>query len=243
MFDEIFAFTFGLIFGSLANLIILRFHTFEPLFFGGSKCLYCGKRLKWFELIPLFSFIVQKGRCRKCSTRLSFQYPAIEILTGVLFLFIWLKFENLSPYFFLSLFFWYLLFLASLYDLKHQILPDEFIFGGVFLAILGNFLFFRPGLLYSLAAGFSFFFFFVFLWFLTKKQGLGLGDAKMALALGIFLGFPKAVFGLIFSFWLGGAVGIALLALKKANLKTPIPFGPFLFLGSFIAFFLDLGKF
>lgn len=243
MLEGFFFFVSGLIFGSLGNLIIFRLHTSESLFWGGSKCLYCGKNLKWFELIPVASFIFQKGRCRNCETKLSIQYPIVEILTGVIFFLIWLKFQNLSSAFFFSLVFWYFLFLASVYDLKHQILPEEFILPALILAIVVKFFFFSNNFLLSLIAGFSIFTFFALLWFITKRQGIGFGDAKMALALGIFLGFPKAVFGLIFSFWLGALIGIYLILFKKAGMKTPIPFGPFLFLGNFIAFFLDLGKF
>ena len=240
MFEGFFFFALGLIFGSLGNLIIFRLHTSESLFWGGSKCLYCGKKLKWLELIPVASFIFQKGRCRNCETRLSFQYPAVELLSGLLFLFVWLKFPSYSPEFFFSLAFWFFLLLASIYDLKHQVLPEEFVLSALVLAMGAKFFFFMDDFFPSFATGFSIFAFFVLLWFITKKQGIGFGDAKMALALGIFLGFPKAVFGLVFSFWLGALVGIYLILFKKAGMKTPIPFGPFLFLGNFIAFILNL---
>ncbi|OGZ32672.1 MAG: hypothetical protein A3H02_01235 [Candidatus Niyogibacteria bacterium RIFCSPLOWO2_12_FULL_41_13] len=238
--EEIIVFIFGLILGSFANLIIFRLHTGEKILFARSKCLNCRKTLKWFELIPVASFIFQKGRCRNCETRLSLQYPAVELLSGLLFLFIWLKFLTYSPEFFFSLAFWFFLLLASIYDLKHQILPEEFILSALILAISAKFFFFKDIFFPSFATGFAIFAFFVLLWFITKKQGIGFGDAKMALALGIFLGFPKAVFGLIFSFWLGALVGIYLILFKKAGMKTPIPFGPFLFLGNFIAFILNL---
>lgn len=237
---EIIVFVLGMILGSFANLIIFRLHTGESIIFGKSKCLYCGKNLKWFELIPIASFIFQKGRCRDCETRLSFQYPIVELLSGLLFVFVWLKFLNYSPEFFFSLAFWFFLFLASIYDLKHQILPEEFILSALILAIIGKFFFFSNDFLSSLIAGFSIFAFFVLLWLITKRRGIGFGDAKMALGLGVFLGFPKAVFGLIFSFWLGALVGIYLILFKKAGMKTPIPFGPFLFLGNFLAFILNL---
>lgn len=236
MFDEIFVFIFGLIFGSLANLIIFRLRTFEPLFWGGSKCLYCAKKLKWFELIPIISFLIQKGRCRTCKSKISFQYPIVELLTGLLFLLIWLKWQGNIFLLFWWLGFWYLLFLASIYDLKHQILPEEFILPGLLLAIFGNFFFFPQFFINSLLTGLSIFLFFILVWFLTKKKGMGFGDSKMALGFGIFLGFPQAIFGLILSFWLGAIVGLILLFLKKANLKTPFPFGPFLFLGNFVIF-------
>lgn len=239
-------FVLGLIFGSLANLVVLRLHTSEPIISGRSQCLYCGKRLNLVELIPFFSFIIQKGRCRACSSRLSLQYPVVEGLAAGLFLLIWLNWTASAPVYNLNNFlvllwqlsFWYLLFLASLYDIKHQILPEEFVLPGILLAAIGNLIFYPETLLVSLASGFSIFALFILLWLITKKRGIGLGDGKMALALGIFLSFPLSVFGFVFSFWLGSIFGLSLLALKKAKMKTPIPFGPFLFSGNFIAFLL-----
>lgn len=239
MFAEVFIFILGLIFGSFANSAIFRLDSSESLFSGRSKCLSCQKKLNWLELIPVISFIIQKGRCRKCKVKLSYQYPLVEFGAGLLFLSVWLNLwtsdiHNLV----LGISFWYLLFIASIYDLKHQILPDIFIYSGAVIAMLANYN--HPA---SMLSGFFAFLFFGFIWFFSKGKAIGFGDAKMAGGLGLFLGFPKIISGLVFSFWIGAFYGLVLIILKKANLKTAIPFGPYLFLGSFISWLYDVNIF
>lgn len=238
--EETLVFIFGLIFGSFGNLLVFRLHTSEPLFMGGSKCLHCQEKLYWFELIPVVSFIVQKGKCRNCGSKLSLQYPIVEIASGFLFLFVWLAaLSDFSVLLVLSILFWFSLFLASIYDLKHKILPDEFILIAGLAALLSRLFLAGAKLeLNVILAALSAFLFFAFIWLASRGKAMGLGDAKMAGASGLFLGFPKIVPALVFSFWLGAIFGILLLILKRANLKSAVPFGPFLFIGAFLSWIL-----
>lgn len=162
-----FAFLFGLIFGSFANVILLRLNTGESIIVSGSRCFSCSRKLKWFELIPIFSFIALRARCRSCKSRISIQYPLVELGTGVLFvLLIWklLGFYNLggsdsfgywvlpdylllithnslliTHYSFLLLA-WFFLWVAALYDARHMILPDSLLLTA-FLFGVGSFAF------------------------------------------------------------------------------------------------------
>jgi leader peptidase (prepilin peptidase)/N-methyltransferase len=181
------------------------------------------------------------------------QYPLLELGTGILFLAIWLSPEVsrglTSGQLVASFIFWYLLFLASIYDLRHKILPDEFIYGaGLAALIYGLTMSFNfKGLAMSFNSlktdfltAFIVFLFFAGLWLFSKGKAMGFGDAKMAGALGLFLGFPKIAPALIFSFWSGALAGLFLIIFKKARLKSAVPFGPFLFLGGFSAWLLNV---
>lgn len=131
----------------------------------------------------------------------------------------------------------------SAYDLRHQIIPDKLVYPFILLAV-GCWLLVERASLYYLLAGAFFFGFFALLWLISRGKWLGFGDAKLALGLGFLLGPWNSLAAFLFSFWLGGLVGIFLMALKKKrfNLKTQIPFAPFLVVGSFLAFLIG-GKF
>src|SRR3989338_5650181 len=221
-------FIFGLIIGSFLNVVILRYNTART-FGGRSACMSCQNTLSWHELIPLFSFVILGGRCKNCQTKISWQYPAVELLTGVIFS---------------------LLIVVAVYDLKHKIIPDmlAFIFG--ILAFLGLFFFtsygFYPHLpgLWDFLAGPLIAFPFAAIWFLSRGTWMGLGDAKLAVGLGWLLGLSRGLSGVVVAFWSGAVLGALLIALtKKYGMKSEIPFAPFLVLGAVIAFLFELHLF
>lgn len=228
-----FIFGFGLAVGSFLNAVIFRHNTGEKILAGRSRCFSCGKTLHWYELIPVLSFLIQKGRCRNCQSKISWQYPAVELLTGFLFLFFYLKWrQDLSV-----LVWWFsivgLLILLAVYDLRHKILPDRFNYAFLLLSFFSIFDDFRIStlLLSALPA-----FFLFLLWFFSRGRWMGLGDAKLALGGGFILGYPLGLAALFLSFWIGAAVGIFLLLTNsKVTLKSEIPFGPFLVLGIILA--------
>lgn len=250
MIVEFFVFIFGLIFGSFANVVVLRLNTGESLVFKGSRCFFCSRKLSWFENIPLISFLVLQGRCRTCKSRISWQYPAVEFSSGLLFLLLYLKilpnFQVLN-FVIIALFFWLLL-VISVYDLHHKIIPNSLVYLASGVSLL--FVIVDSGywnLIPHLLSGFGLFAFFALLWLISKGRWMGFGDAKLALAIGIMLGWPLSLTALVFSFWLGAFVGIAFLLGHRVSkliwtpsvqvgLKTQIPFGPFLFTGSLIVF-------
>jgi len=275
----IFVFIFGAIIGSFLNVVILRYNTGESVVYSGSRCLSCGKKLTWQELIPIFSFLIQKGRCRQCGSKISWQYPIIETITGIIFVSVVYKIFNfqfsISNQFsifnfqsiFSLIFFWLifsLLIIISVYDIRHQIIPNKFVYTLIILSLVSIFLDsptlpddivgkvgaptplgvgvgiwdFLARILPGFLVGVGFFSFFGLLWLVSKGHWMGLGDAKIALASGWLLGPIGGLIALFMSFWLGAIFGVFLLlfAPKKFKLESRIPFGPFLALGTLIAF-------
>jgi len=240
---EIIVFLFGLAIGSFLNSIVFRYNTGESVANGRSRCFNCGRALSWAELIPVFSFLILRGKCKNCSSKISWQYPAGELLTGILFLAFFIEWQKKFPDNAAVLLFWFLicsfLVLITLYDIKHKIIPDSFAYSFLALAFLSKFIFSEINLLdlflSLLPAAFLF-----SLWFFSKGRWMGLGDAKLMLGGGVFLGFPGVVYALLLSFWIGALAGIALLlGFSGITIKSEIPFGPFLILGIVLAFFFS----
>ncbi len=240
-------FVFGLCAGSFLNVIIYRLPKNERIF-GRSCCPYCKKTIAWYDLIPGFSFCRLLGKCRFCRKKISWQYPIVEIATGALFLLIFnelqiLNFQNLPSV-------CYLFFVACslivifVIDLKHYIVPDEIIYPAIIFTIffrlfenwklgIGN----LQLLLSSLLSGFLAAAFFLAIVLVSKGKWMGLGDVKLAGFLGLFLSWPKILPALFVAFLLGAIMGLGLIGAGKKTLKSEIPFGPFLIIGGFIAFF------
>ena len=250
-------FTFGLIIGSFLNVVILRLNT-ERSFGGRSGCMVCRNQLTWYELIPVFSYIFLGGRCKNCKTKISMQYPLVELATGIIFALLFLKFQNIFfldtlkfsiTYAYYAVMFSLLMVIATYY-LKHKIIPDTLsLFLGV-LAFIGLFFFnasnsfqFQPHLpsLLDFLSGLLMSAFFAFFWLVSKGTWMGLGDAKLSVGLGWLLGFSMMLSGLVISFWIGAIIGIALVIFsKKHGMKSEIPFAPYLVLGTLIAFIFEL---
>ncbi|MCX6752228.1 MAG: prepilin peptidase [Candidatus Nomurabacteria bacterium] len=257
-------FIFGLIIGSFLNVVIFRLNT-KRSFGGRSGCMSCLNKLSWYELIPLFSFLGLKGRCRNCKSKISIQYPLVEFVTGIVFAFLFLRlFASGGQNSFLTLPFiitytyyaitFSLLMVISVYDLRHKIIPDSlaFIFGalaflGLFFFHGGNFYWQMPSILEFLS-GFLIALPFAFFWFVSSGRWMGLGDAKLALGIGWLLGFVGALSGLVIAFWSGALVGICLIIFKSSKtsrlgMKSEIPFAPFLVFGAFLVFIFGLNLF
>lgn len=237
-------FILGLIIGSFLNVVIFRFNTNKSLG-GRSGCMVCQKQLTWYELIPVLSFLGLRGRCRTCKTKISIQYPLVELTTGLVFLALFLKFSAQGGSAFLGqdLFFWFnptflvtyayyaimfsILLVIAVYDLKHKIIPDvlAFVFGA--LAFVGLFFFYNNGLLSQMSfsphlpsilefsSGILIALPFAFFWLVSGGRWMGLGDAKLALGIGWLLGLTNALSGLVIAFWSGAIIGIALIIFSK----------------------------
>jgi len=190
-----------------------------------------------------------KRKCRYCKKNIAWQYPAIEILTGLVFLLIFnfqfsifdssiLQFFNFQTIISLV----YLLIIGSflivifIYDLKHYIIPDKILYPAVALTLLYRFINFEsllPALVSAvLASGFFF-----LIWLVSKGKWMGFGDVKLALFMGLFLGWPDILVALFSAFLIGSVAGIGLMVLGKKKLKSQVPFGPFLIIGTFLALF------
>src|SRR3989344_2136087 len=230
MANGIFVFLTGLVFGSFANVIILRQNTGESLIFRGSRCFFFGRALKWFELIPVISFFALRGKSRNCGSKISWQYPAVEIASGFLFLLLYLLGQ--CPV--LAILFFWILLVISVYDFRHKIIPDSLAYSAIAVSVF--FRLFDFGLSHIFTA-LGLFLFFAFLWLVSSGRWMGFGDAKLALAIGLFLGWPAGLVAFLVSFWLGAAVGVVYLFWSKSgSLKAQIPFAPVLSLGGLTAF-------
>lgn len=243
-------FVFGLVIGSFLNVVIFRYNTHRS-FGGRSGCLTCQKKLSWDELIPVFSFLFLKGRCKGCQTRISIQYPIVEIITGIIFAGLFLKFQNVFfldtlgftvAYAYYAIIFSLFLVIA-VYDLKHKIVPDSLALVLGILSFLGIFFFsnfnFYPHWpnLWEIFSGPLIASPFALLWLVSRGAWMGLGDAKLAISLGWVLGLGVALSSLVVAFWAGAILGIILIALSKNHgLKSEIPFAPFLMFGAVLAF-------
>lgn len=250
-------FVFGLIIGSFLNVVIFRFNTGHS-FRGRSKCLSCQNKLGWYELIPIFSFLALRGRCKNCQVKISVQYPIVELLSGLIFAALFLKFQDIfyldtvsfsiSYGYYAAMF--SILLIIAVYDFKHKIIPDvlAFVFG--LLAFIGLFLFknylFYPHLptLSEYLSGVLLSLPFALVWLVSKGKWMGLGDAKISLGLGWLLGFSRILSGIVLAFWSGAAIGLLLIAFSgRHSMKSEIPFAPFLFLGVLLAFLFELQLF
>ena len=239
-----FIFIVGLFAGSFLNVLADRLPKGKSPIKGRSHCDKCRKTLKWFDLIPLLSFISLKGKCRYCFTPLSFYYPIVELATGVIFALTFYFFGIMNHELRIMDLFYYLFLVSSLIviffaDLRYGIIPDKVVFSAITIIFL--YLFINPSSLiinhlFS-AVGASLFFLLLFL--ITKGKGMGFGDVKFAFLMGLILGFPNIIVGLYVAFLTGAIIGcILILWRKKRVFGTAIPFGPFLVIGTLVSIFL-----
>lgn len=252
-------FLFGTIIGSFLNVVIYRYNSGTSPLTGRSQCFACGKTLVWYELVPVFSFLFQKGRCRGCGTKLSWQYPIVEALSGALFVLVYLLGKPLVESVYLLTIFSTLLVIA-VYDLRHQIIPDGL---ALFFALLsvawflgmipGNYTeAFRFPYYWTLIAGPMLFAPFWVLWLVSRGRWIGLGDGKLAWGIGWFLGATLGASAVMLGFWTGAAWALFFMAYQRItkkfsgaalSMQSEIPFGPFLILGTVIVYFTQVNFF
>lgn len=222
-------FLLGLVSGSFFNSVIYRLEKKESLK-GRSYCPFCKHSLSWQDLVPIVSFFILKGRCRYCKKRISWQYPAVELAVGLLFSFLFYVLWPSSAFIYCLIIF-SLLLLIFVFDLKHFLIPSEFLYPAIVIALFYNFS------LKAIITGCLSALFFLLIFLLSKGRWLGFGDVKLALFMGLFLGWPNILTALFSSFFTGAIIGIGLIFLKKKGWKSEVPFAPFLISGTFIAFF------
>ncbi len=227
-------FIFGLVIGSFLNVIICRIPKGESIIFPASHCTLCGKPIKWYDNIPIISFIVLRGKCRQCGNKISFIYPLVEISAAIIFTLFFIKF-SLTFLFLKYLIFSSFLIALSVIDFSHYILPNSLTYPLSAVGFIFSF-FLPPKVLYAisaaavasaclyligLAVGKS-----------VSKEALGFGDVKLIFAITLFIGLK----GIIFTLFFGSILGIcaSLLVLKKRQ----IPFGPFLSMAALLYPFL-----
>lgn len=237
----IFAGLFGLIVGSFLNALLFRWGTGAKVWHGRSRCMRCGHVLGALDLVPVFSFLFLRGRCRYCRAAISWQYPAVEALAALLFVGVYALNPAPAPFIFWSVVWMALLFVA-VYDLRHQIILPSF---SLFLAALALVYVWTLGFgVWNFAAGFLLAAPLFLLSLVSRGRWMGWADSGLELSLGWLLGLTAGLTALMLAFWTGAAVGIALLSLsKKVTIGSEVPFAPFLILGTAIAYFFHVDFF
>jgi leader peptidase (prepilin peptidase) / N-methyltransferase len=231
---------FGLIVGSFLNVVIHRLPRGESIVFPPSHCPSCRVEIPFYLNIPLLSYVILLGRCRSCRARISPQYPLVEGLTALSF---WLATNafGLTLHAAAAAVFLSLMIALAAIDLEHMILPDELTLGGAALFFVYSFFNPEVGQLDAVLSGLGAALFFAALFFfylkVRKIEGLGFGDVKMALLMGLFLGLHRLAVAILLASLSGLLVGIFFIVFKKKNLKLALPFGPFLALGSYASLF------
>ena len=244
----VYAAVLGLIVGSYLNVLIFRLPLGISTVTPRSRCPRCGAPIRALDNIPVISFLALGGRCRHCGARISWRYPGVEAVTGLLFLTCFLRFgiSLQSP---VAALFCALMLALAMIDYDHMILPDKLTFAGIALGILlqpfvpwarlweGPWGAMAGGVLGAvLGSGLLLAVWGVWL-LVRREEGMGLGDAKMLAAIGAFLGWKGVLVSLFFAALAGAVVGLALMAFRGTDLKSKLPFGTFLALGGLIALF------
>ena len=233
--------TYGLLIGSFLNVLIYRIPRDESIAFPGSHCPVCSHKLAWYDNVPLFSYLSLKGECRYCKTSISLQYPLIESLNAIIYIFLYFRF-GFSPIFVFYALVSSALIAIAIIDLKELIIPDSLVISiialTVFYKAINYFVYsVSPDILDSifglLAAGGLFLAIVIF-----SGGGMGGGDVTLIGALGFVLGLKNIFLVIFLSFLYGATISIFLLATKLKTRKDPIPFGPFIILGFFTTIFV-----
>ena len=247
----IFVFIFGASIGSFLNSIIYRLPRRKKIFFDRSICPICQHRLSFLDLIPIFSFLFSGGRCRYCRAKISWQYPIVELTTGFLFLFGYLNLSNqfltVTPQFPISNFQFPILLLRNwffisvmvfvfIYDLKYMLIEDIVVIPAIIIIFFLNLLagISLPSIFLGAIITLGFF---LTQYILTKKRGIGEGDLRLGVLIGIMFAWPNVLISLFTSYFIGGIIALALLIIGRKKLTSKIPLGPFLAIGSLLTLF------
>ncbi len=236
-----FIFILGLFVGSFLNVAILRLKANEQFTKGRSKCLNCQKELKVFDLVPVFSFIFLRGKCRYCRKKISWQYPLLELATGLIFLLGYFNFlapSNLTgqlPFLLAYLIFSCFLIVIFVYDLKYYLILDKVSLTALIVALVINFIF-GKSILNLLVAALVVAGFFLVQFVVSGGKWIGGGDIRLGLVMGAMLGWPNVLVALFMAYIIGALWGIGLIIIKKKSWGSQLPFGTFLSVATFITY-------
>ncbi len=233
-------FMFGLIVGSFLNVCIYRLPHSKSIVYPGSQCPQCGRDIRFYDNIPVLSFIILKGKCRYCRSAISLRYPFVELVSGLMATAVFLKYgptlESLIFYILIAA-----LLVITFIDIDHQIIPDVITLPGIILFFLASFFLpavsWKESLLGILLGGFSLY---AVAWgyeLLMKKDGMGGGDIKLLAMMGAAIGWKGVLFTIFISSLVGSIIGLVIMAFSKKDLKLAIPFGPFLSIGAILFVF------
>lgn len=200
-----------------------------------SFCPHCKKPIEWYENIPLVSYLLLRGKCSGCQKQISIRYPFVELVTGCLFLYLFIKY-NLGLEFFFYVFFFCSLIVISGIDFSYQIIPDILSIPGIFIGLVfqimkGNFVL---GLIGAVFGGGLILLIRVIGGWTYKKEVMGLGDVYLSAMIGAFVGFPLIITSIFIGAFVGAVLGVIYIIATHQSRESPIPFGPFLAIGGVI---------
>lgn len=228
---------FGAIWGSFANVVIYRLPKEESVVLPPSHCQKCKAHVKWYDNIPIFSWLILRGRCRQCGEKFSIRYLFVELLTAFLFVLTY-HYTGLTWSLLENLIFVFGLIVCTFIDFDHMILPDEFTLSGIAIGVIGAWL--NPSrhimdAIIGVLAGGGFLWLMAYLYYLfTKQEGMGGGDIKLLAWIGAVLGWKAIPFVIMTSAITGSVIGLYMSRSQKKGLKTVIPYGPYLALGALL---------
>ncbi len=246
---------FGLILGSFLDVFVTRFHTGTSIN-GRSHCMSCGHTLSWYELFPLLSYVILKGRCYRCGGHIPLRLLVMEVTTAVLFVCVFLSTTQIAAFAF-GIILVCILIATAAYDIHHMVIPHEFVLTIAALAILHAIVSLYPSfeiveILPFLFAALSSSMFYGALWLFSKGKWIGLGDVKLALPLGFLLTPLDALSFIVLSFWIGAAVSLLIIAVQRLlysgkhrlsilhgplTMKSEVPFAPFMIAAFIVVYF------
>lgn len=227
----LFAFAFGAVVGSFLNVCIYRLPRNESVVFPPSHCPNCDYQIRWYDNIPILSYLVLRGKCRGCGQRISLQYPLVELINGLLTLALFLRY---GPSFVFAVLFVFCcaMVVVTFIDLEHQIIPDSISLSGIVLGFIASFFIPSHGWLNSLlgilAGGGSLLLVAYGYQLIAKRDGMGGGDIKLLAMMGAFFGWKAILFIVFAASLMGSVIGISIMLAKKQDSTLAIPFGPYL---------------
>jgi leader peptidase (prepilin peptidase)/N-methyltransferase len=234
-------FMFGMCIGSFLNVCIYRIPGSKSIVYPASHCLNCEAPIQWYDNIPVLSYILLKGRCRHCDTRISLRYPLVEGMMGVLAVLFYLKF-GWSPEALIYFVFTSILVVISLIDIDHMIIPDIISLPAIPICLLAALILphmsFTDSIIGLLVGGGSLYLVAEIYYLVKKQEGMGGGDIKLLAMIGALTGWQ----GVLFTIFIGSAIGtlagiVIMVSLRAETIRLRIPFGPFLSLGAVLYVF------
>jgi len=222
----------GLLIGSFLNVCIYRLPRKEEIVITPSHCMTCGHELRWYELFPVFSYIALGGKCRKCKTHISIQYPIIELLNGAAYMGLYL-FYGLSIELGLIGALFSILLVIFMIDLKTLTIPNGLVLAIGVLGIINMIV--NSNYIVDYILGFFSVSSILFLIAIITKGKMGGGDIKLMAVAGLLLGWQKIILSLLLGSVVGAVIGLTLIGFKIVDKKTLIPFGPYLAIGIMIS--------
>ncbi|WP_297444211.1 A24 family peptidase [Desulfurobacterium sp.] len=241
LLSVLFGFVLGSIVGSFLNVCIYRLPREESIVFPGSHCPKCGTPIKWYDNIPIISYLLLRGRCRYCGEKISPTYPLIELLTAILTAAIFFRFGITFDALYYSILTWFLIVISAI-DIKEMMVPVKPCYIVMILGIALSPFTHSMNIVDSIlgaSLGSGIILFIIETYFMIRgREGMGYGDANIMATIGAFLGWKKVFFVIFFASLIGAVIGIIFIISKDKDSETPLPFGPFLAVGGYLTIFL-----